>query len=196
MVDDDLAAQSRREQILLTAKRLFAQHGFRETSLQDVAVELGVRRQAVYHYFSSKDEILHELIARAGSALEASVEPALQLDAPADTVIAEVVRRHVRGLSADPDVFRIQFAELPKLEGDRADELRADIERYVGRVADVIASGQAAGTIIDGPPTALALMLIGMCNFTLEWHTDDSALDDALVEDLCARIATSGVTRS
>jgi AcrR family transcriptional regulator len=56
----------RREQILRAAQKLFADKGFRETNLNDVAVQLGFRRQAVYHYFPSKEDILYELIDRAG----------------------------------------------------------------------------------------------------------------------------------
>jgi AcrR family transcriptional regulator len=47
----DLAASDgsidRREKILHTAQKLFADKGFRETNLNDVAVQLGFRRQAV-----------------------------------------------------------------------------------------------------------------------------------------------------
>ena len=62
----------RREQILQAAQKLFADQGFRETNLNDVATQLGFRRQAVYHYFRSKEEILYELIDRAGQAVSAA----------------------------------------------------------------------------------------------------------------------------
>jgi hypothetical protein len=45
------APAGRREQILQTAQKLFADKGFRETNLNYVATQLGFRRQAVYHYF-------------------------------------------------------------------------------------------------------------------------------------------------
>src|SRR5713101_4005326 len=73
----------RREQILQAAQKLFAQQGFRETNLNDVATQLGFRRQAVYHYFASKEEILYELIDRAGEAVEASAQPTFDADQPA-----------------------------------------------------------------------------------------------------------------
>jgi AcrR family transcriptional regulator len=34
-----------------------------------VAIQLGFRRQAVYHYFPSKDDILYELVGRAGQSI-------------------------------------------------------------------------------------------------------------------------------
>src|SRR5260370_27893544 len=114
----------RREQKLQAAQKLFADKGFRETNLNDVAVQLGFRRQAVYHYFPSKEDILYELIDRAGQAIATSAQPTLDADmAPAEK-LAEVVRNHVRQLLTNIDVFRIQFSELFKLTGERADGLR------------------------------------------------------------------------
>jgi AcrR family transcriptional regulator len=115
---------SRREQILQAAQKLFADQGFRETNLGDVAVQLGFRRQAVYHYFPSKEEILYELIDRAGAAVDASARPVLEAGLPPADMLAGIVRNHVRGLLRNADIFRIQFTELAKLTGERADILR------------------------------------------------------------------------
>src|ERR1700733_2740579 len=95
---------SRREQILLAAQKLFADQGFRETNLGDVAVQLGFRRQAVYHYFPSKEEILYELIDRAGAAVDASARPVLGPGLPPAEMLAGIVRNHVRGLLRNADI--------------------------------------------------------------------------------------------
>src|SRR5229473_3103023 len=100
---------SRREQILQAAQKLFADQGFRETNLNDVAIQLGFRRQAVYHYFPSKDDILYELMKRAGQAVEASAQPTFEADLPPADKLAEIVRSHVRQILTNVDIFRIQF---------------------------------------------------------------------------------------
>jgi len=76
---------------------------------------LGFRRQAVCHYFRSKDEILYELIDRAGQAIATSAQSTLDADMPPANKIAEVVRNHVRQLLRNIDIVRIQFSELFKL---------------------------------------------------------------------------------
>jgi AcrR family transcriptional regulator len=193
---DQAAGPGRREQILQAAQRLFADQGFRETNLGDVAAQLGFRRQAVYHYFRSKDEILYELIDRAGRALVAAAEPTLQGGLPPADMLAEVVRSHVRQLLADADVFRIQFTELSKLTGERADQLRRDIWAYVRRIAAVIEAGQRDGSFTgDVPPVTQALLIVGMCNGTTEWYSSArSGLSIDEVADHAARTALTGVT--
>jgi AcrR family transcriptional regulator len=182
----------RREQILQAAQKLFADQGFRETNLNDVATQLGFRRQAVYHYFRSKEEILYELIDRAGQAVAASAQRTMDADLPPAEMLAALVRNHVRELLTNVDIFRIQFTELSKLTGSRADILRRDISAYVHRIANVIEAGQKEGTFIDVPPMPQALLIVGMCNGTTEWYSTRSRrkIDD--IADYAARMALSG----
>jgi AcrR family transcriptional regulator len=82
---------NRREQILQTAQKLFADNGFRETNLNDVAIQLGFRRQAVYHYFLSKDEILYELIDSAGQGIATSAQPTFDAEKPSAEKLADAM---------------------------------------------------------------------------------------------------------
>jgi TetR/AcrR family transcriptional regulator, cholesterol catabolism regulator len=185
---------ARREQILQTAQKLFAERGFRETNLNDVATQLGFRRQAVYHYFRTKDEILYELIDRAGQAIATSAQPTLDADMPPADKLAEVVRNHVRQLLRNIDIFRIQFSELFKLHGDRADGLRRDMSAYIRSIANVIKEGQKDGVFVDLPPTTQVLLILGMCNGTVEWYADARPrLTVDQVAEYAARLALSGV---
>src|SRR5258708_22112198 len=102
----------RREQILQAAQKLFADQGFRETNLGDVATQLGFRRQAVYHYFRSKEEILYELIDRAGQAVVASAQSILNADLPPAGMLAQFARNPIRQLLTNADIFLIQFTEI------------------------------------------------------------------------------------
>lgn len=173
---------------------MFARQGYRETNLGQIADELGFRRQAVYHYFRAKDEILYELIAEAGEAMTSSAGPIFDADTSPDVKLADLVRNHVRVVLADPSRFQVQFNELNKLSGDRAKALQDGISSYIHRVADVIESGQRGGVFFDGPPTSLALLIIGMCNSTTEWRDGRRArasVDE--IADSAARLAVAGL---
>ena len=55
-------AERTRQQILETAQRLFAEHGYDATSLQMIADEMGLTKAAVYYYFPAKVDIRYEII--------------------------------------------------------------------------------------------------------------------------------------
>lgn len=106
-MDDEETYGNRREEILQTAEKLFAERGYHETGLFEVAERLGFRRQAIYHYFKSKDDILLEPIRRAGKALETSADPTFRSDLPPRDKLTELVRTHMQQILRHASVFRI-----------------------------------------------------------------------------------------
>lgn len=63
------SASALRGQILDSALRLFAVHGFRGTSLQDIASDAGCSKASLLYHFAGKDSILTELLTPARDAL-------------------------------------------------------------------------------------------------------------------------------
>jgi AcrR family transcriptional regulator len=55
-------AQHTRDEVLRTARRLFAEHGYDATSLQQIANTMGVAKANVYYYFRTKEALLQALL--------------------------------------------------------------------------------------------------------------------------------------
>ena len=58
-----------RERILTAAERCIARYGFRKTTMDDIASEVGLTRPNVYRYFADRDDLLIELNTRHARAL-------------------------------------------------------------------------------------------------------------------------------
>jgi AcrR family transcriptional regulator len=58
-----------RERILAAGERCIDRHGIRKTTMDDVAAEARLSRPSVYRYFSDRDDLLIELIARHARVL-------------------------------------------------------------------------------------------------------------------------------
>ena len=52
----------RRAEILVTAERLFLEHGYDETSVELIINEIGIAKGTFYHYFRSKNELLDAIV--------------------------------------------------------------------------------------------------------------------------------------
>jgi AcrR family transcriptional regulator len=58
------AAGGKREQLIATALRLFARHGYRATGIDTILAEAGVAKMTLYHHFKSKDELIVAALRR------------------------------------------------------------------------------------------------------------------------------------
>jgi AcrR family transcriptional regulator len=63
--DGVIVVDDRRERILDVAERLFAERGFRNVSVRDIAAEAQVTHPLIYYYWSSKDDLLAAVLARS-----------------------------------------------------------------------------------------------------------------------------------
>ena len=54
--------RARRREILLVALNAFAEQGFRATSMREIAEMVGLSQAGLLHHFSSKDELLEEVL--------------------------------------------------------------------------------------------------------------------------------------
>ncbi|MNI37046.1 HTH-type transcriptional repressor KstR2 [compost metagenome] len=52
------------EQILSVSTKLFMEKGFEKTSIQDIIIELGMSKGAIYHHFKSKEDILDAVMKK------------------------------------------------------------------------------------------------------------------------------------
>jgi AcrR family transcriptional regulator len=88
-----------RERILVSAAKVFAQYGYRLASMELVAQECGLSRQALYHHFDSKEALFRAVVEAVGAgALEAERAAAVREERAgkrlADILVAQLEARY------------------------------------------------------------------------------------------------------
>ena len=124
-------AERTRQQILETAQRLFAEHGYDATSLQMIADEMGLTKAAVYYHFPAKVDIRHEIIMAGVQQLKALFDEAAAIRgrrARVEHVVNGfveffVANRRYALTSTDPAAKREKLDEEPLSMRRRALEL-------------------------------------------------------------------------
>ena len=101
------AAADKRRLILDAAVRVFARQGFHQCRVSDIADEAGVAYGLVYHYFSSKEEILNNLfIERWQVMLDAIAEIDRREDIAARDKLYAVASFIIDSYRHEPDLDR------------------------------------------------------------------------------------------
>lgn len=106
-----------RTQILEAASDLFFTQGYTDTSLGDIAAEIGVGRTTVYEYFKDKEEILIQLVEDTIPALVAEMVEGLPRGLSCQERLSELIVRNLEFVADEHNVGTLIMREGPRLSG-------------------------------------------------------------------------------
>jgi len=146
--NEKLAAEKRRV-ILDAAVRVFAQQGFNQCRVSDIADEAGVAYGLVYHYFRSKDEVLDTLfLERWNVMLDVIRELDGQDLAPREKLYA-IASFIVDSYSHDPDLMKVIIVEVTRAANSFGQTHLQKITEAYELIAGIVERAQADGVFKD-----------------------------------------------
>ncbi len=165
------------QRLMAVATRLFAEHGFETTSVQQIVDTAGVTKGAMYHYFGSKDELLYEIYARVLRVQTARMETAAAGDEPVRKRLHAVAADVVATTAANLDDTVIFFRSMHLLHPDKQAEVRAERRRYHERVRQLIQEGQRDGVFRGDKQAELVVdFFFGAVHHLGTWFRHDGEL--------------------
>ncbi len=191
-------ATDKRRLILDAAVRVFARKGYHTCRVGDIAEEAGIAHGLLYHYFSSKEEVLQTVFRENWSQLleafmriESSAEPPLEQ-------LGGIAKVLLRAWRDQPDLVRVlvrEVARSPQLQG-QGDEIRAAflvIQRVIER-------GQADGSFRPDLDARLASWIFygGLEELLTGWalgQLPDGDEEVARAERTVVELVCGGLTR-
>ena len=141
----------RREQILDAANELFAERGYDEVSVEDIANAAGVTRGLVHHYFGGRKEVYIALLERLGTMREEQLPPPVGRSARAR--LGDSVSRWLDWTEQHRTIW---LGTLGRGEDIADPDIRAVVLELVRR-ADAIIAAQHADIADDTPRLRYAL---------------------------------------
>jgi AcrR family transcriptional regulator len=177
--------ENRREEILRAAQDLFHRQGYANTSLDDIARAVGIKREGLYYYFPNRTQILITIIKPLGLQLRDRVREILESDASPEDKICQAVENHLMR-------FENRFAESKiTLRDDYfADnevvlaEMQPIWDVYETLWVAIIQEGQDKGVFDAALDPRLAhLGILGLCNWVARWYKPGQSIP---VPDLIA----------
>src|SRR5471030_3116690 len=158
----DAPPAPKRDAILRAAIDVFAERGYFNAQVADVARAAGVAAGTVYLYFKSKDDLLVSIFERSmREGLTTGRAAVANLQDPRERLL-RLARAHLARLGHDRNlaiVFQVELRQSTKFMEQFSASLLRD---YLGLIREAIADGQREGLFrSDVKATAMAKMLFG-----------------------------------
>ena len=202
MTDRSIAQEEKRRLILAAAVRVFARDGFHTSRVGDIAEEAGVAHGLLYHYFSSKDEVLLTVFSENWSDLLVRFEAVEASEEPADEKLRGLVKILLRTWRNDPALVTVMVREV-----GRSPHLATqvdDIGRAFAVIQRVVEQGQADGVFRPDIDPLLASWVIygGLEEILTGWvmgrlpdgDEEVARAERTIVDLVCGGLARTPVT--
>lgn len=169
-----------RKEILQAAEKVFAEKGFFQTTMSEIAVAAEFGTGSLYKYFKSKENLYFTLIDEKVEEINRSVRVGLSEKKSAVERIKKVLGLEFEFIERNRDFFRIYISEMNRFDWAMKDDLGKGIHdkmvKYIDILAGVMRQGIKEGEFKSLSPLDLAQALVGMVNSVVfEWLVSPKA---------------------
>jgi AcrR family transcriptional regulator len=181
------------EKIVASAAQLFAQRGYRATTLRDIANQLGMSKAALYHYIQSKEDLLQPVYIDVLQEGMAELQAIVSSTAPPGEKLSIAIERHMQRIATKPAMFALSLQtneDLPENSRQVIGELR---DTSTNLFCAIIAEGVACGEMHTAEPKMAALGLLGMLNWTQRWFRPEGRLDYHQIAEVFIHLLLRGL---
>jgi AcrR family transcriptional regulator len=120
--------ESRRNEIIEAARRCFLRHGFHQTTTDEICREAAITPGGLYHYFSSKEEIIVAVIQRSARNTAEGMRALIEQSDSAQTAFRGIGAMFFQAMT-DPDVDNITRLEMEIWNESLRNEKLAEISK-------------------------------------------------------------------
>lgn len=157
------------------ALRLFAQSGYRSTTMADIGAALGIRGPSLYKHVGSKQDLLVQIMVGTMNALIDDQDAARRAGGDVRTQLRRMVEAHVRFHALNAEQAFVGNREIGNLEQPHRDRVLALRDQYERGIRDAVADGVEAGVLTTPDPRLASYAVLDMGIGVATWFRPDGS---------------------
>ena len=185
---------SRKDIILREAAKLFREKGYSGTTLRELARNSGVQGGSIYHHFSSKQEILCQIMECTMDNLITSVTDIINKEADPSEKLRKAVRFHIEFHTTDTNETFVTDSELRSLDTVNYEKIVGMRDRYEQVYIQIMKDGVSSGKMKIDDVKLTAMALLQMCTGVSYWFNPNGSLEITEIADKYIDLLLWGIT--
>lgn len=184
----------RKQQVLATASKVFADQGYSAT-IDQIAAAMGVTKGHIYHYFSSKQEILFQIFSQGMNSFLEQVEAANKPGLPVDERLQAVLRAHIEAICDNKAVMTVFMDLRRELLPEHWQDILISRDRYEQIIQNLIREGIDRGYFVPNDEKILSYTILGSINWVYVWFQQNGQSDKAKISRLMSDYLLTGLKK-
>jgi TetR/AcrR family transcriptional regulator, cholesterol catabolism regulator len=192
------SGSARRAQLLAIGAQLFATKGFTQTTVRDIADAAGILSGSLYHHFSSKEEMLTEVLHEFMDGLYARFQEVVADDASPREALDGLIRESFKTMHEEPEAVALYQNEQGFLATLPGFEFVAKGSREVEKIwIGVLEAGKESGDFREDLNVQFAYRFIRDAVWaTVRWYRPGGRYGHASVADQYLELLHGGVLKA
>jgi AcrR family transcriptional regulator len=184
-----------REAILESAAQVIRQKGFHGASMADIAEAVQLQKASLYHHFSSKQDILLELLDKALEMVTERMDLVMAEKLPSDEKLRLAIRSYLNTLSEQGDLVSVLLLEHRSLDPEYHLKHIPHRDKFENMWRDLIQEGVDTGVFSVEDIALTVRGLMGVMNWTITWYRPMGRLSIDEIADHFADLFLNGLKK-
>ena len=194
-LDEPLFGTDRRGCLLAAAARVFSEKGYRATSMNDLADAVGISKPTLYHYVSSKQQLLVELYEAVMSGSLYAMDRAGHHELSPAESLRKVLAQRIAYICRHSRLVQIFIEEEGELPLNTTDTVRRLHARREDAFVRLVERGVADGSFqLDVDPRMAVRAITGAMTYIYKWYEPDGPITPAQVAQELSAYLVAGLT--
>jgi len=146
-VDAQKIGSEKYQKIIQAATKVFAQKGFYNSKVADVAREANVADGTIYLYFKNKDDLLISIFESSMDSFTAEVQREMATATNPIEKLSKFIRLHLELVRQNPDTATVLQIELRQSSKFMKEYAATKFIDYLNIISDILEEGQRQGSI-------------------------------------------------
>ena len=154
-----------KDALIKTAYILFAERGYDDVSIAEIASELGVTKQALLHHFGSKEKLYGHVLAEMSERFDKIIKAHAHHDSPPLELFRRIIRDLYRHMLTEKHDARLIMRELLDNKPRIADKQRWYLRPFLETLAELVRQIEENRTLTNAQAFARTYQIMGAVNY-------------------------------
>jgi AcrR family transcriptional regulator len=182
----------KRDAVIRVAAQAFKEHGFHNTSLDNIAAALEVTKPTIYYYVTNKEQLLFECFVAGLEPILSALRETRRGGTPARERLNSVLRHYAQAVASDFGwcLVRAEHQDLSAPMSAQVRALKVEIDQGIRRL---LRDGVKDGSIQPCDVKMTAFALAGALNWIPHWYREKQGMSAAQIADAFVAIFEEGL---
>lgn len=186
--------ETRKEEIIRVAAKLFKEKGYSAVSMRDLATEMGIKAASLYNHIKSKQDILRAIIISLAEQFTAEMKLIQSSNVACSDKLNSIIELHVRISSQNSYGMACLNNDWMHLEEqlDYYKKLRSD---YENDFKAILKDGIESGEIVDAKPDVMMFSILTTLRSLYIWIPKKEGLNLQELSNTLTQILIKGINK-